>query len=166
MSHLPEPYAGTKAIHRGDPEALAALEGAQVPGWGGYDYGQLAPVVDAMEIYNLGNAIEIARSLNPILPVLATCFSAERGGAASPLACMAAGRAGNHHLDEDGSVAGPDGQPGPHGALLAPMWREQTGALGVQLLEAQSAPGQVAILYSQASFRMTWLLDWRPGGDA
>ena len=46
--------AGTKAIHRGDPEALSALEGAQVPGRGGYDYGQLAPAVDAMEIYDFG----------------------------------------------------------------------------------------------------------------
>jgi hypothetical protein len=68
--------------------------------------------------------------------------------------------------DEDSRIVGPDGEPGPRGALFAPMWREQTGALGAQLLEAKPAAGQVAILYSQASFRMTWPLDRRPGGDA
>ena len=121
--------AGTNAIHRGDPVALAALE-AQAPGWGGYDYGQLAPAVDAMEIYDMGNAIEIARSLNPNLRVLVTCFGADA--------------AGQHHLWRDGSWArrGPSSGmrtaalPGrtvsraPRGALFAPIWREQTGALG------------------------------------
>ncbi|SEP43716.1 Beta-galactosidase [Rhodospirillales bacterium URHD0017] len=158
--------AGTNAIHRGDPEALAALEGAQVPGWGGYDYGQLAPAVDAMEIYDLGNAIEIARSLNPDLRVLVTSFDANEAEQHRLWHAWLLGAQGTIIWDEDGSVAGPDGRPGPRGALFAPMWREQTGALGAQLLEAQPAPGQVAILYSQASFRMTWLLDRRPSGDA
>ena len=158
--------AGTNAIHRGDPEALAALEGAQTPGWGGYDYGQLAPAVDAMEIYDLGNAIEIARSLNPQLRVLVTCFGADAAERHRLWRAWLLGAQGTIIWDEDGSVSGPDGQPGPRGASLAPIWREQTGALGAQLLEAQPAAGQVAILYSQASFRMTWLLDRRPGGDA
>ncbi|MPZ35277.1 MAG: hypothetical protein GEV13_30605 [Rhodospirillales bacterium] len=158
--------AGTNAIHRGDPEALAALEGAQAPGWGGYDYGQLAPAVDAMEIYDMGNAIEIARSLNPKLRVLVTCFGVDAAEQHHLWRVWLLGAQGTIIWDEDGSVAGPDGQPGPRGALFAPIWREQTGALGAQLLEAQPAPGQVAILYSQASFRMTWLLDRRPGGDA
>jgi hypothetical protein len=158
--------AGTNAIHRGDPEALAALEGAQAPGWGGYDYGQLAPAVDAMEIYDMGNAIEIARSLNPNLRVLVTCFGADAAEQHHLWRVWLLGAQGTIIWDEDGSVAGPHGQPGPRAALFAPIWREQTGALGAQLLEAQPAPGQVAILYSQASFRMTWLLDRRPGGDA
>ena len=158
--------AGTKAIHRGDPEALSALEGAQAPGWGGYDYGQLAPAVDAMEIYDSGNAIEIARSLNPDLRVLVTCFGADAAEQHRLWHAWLLGAQGTIIWDEDGSVAGPDGKPGPRGALFAPIWREQTGALGAQLLEAQPVPGQVAILYSQASFRMTWLLDRRPGGDA
>jgi hypothetical protein len=158
--------AGTNAIHRGDQEALAALEGAQVPGWGGYDYGQLAHAVDAMEIYDLGNAIEIARSLNPDLRVLFTCFGADAAELHRLWRVWLLGAQGTIIWDEDGSVAGPDGRPGPRGTLFAPLWREQTGALGAQLLEARPAPGQVAILYSQASFRMTWLLDRRPGGDA
>ncbi len=43
---------GTDAVHRGDPHALAAIEGAQVPGWGGYDYALLSHAVDVMEIYD------------------------------------------------------------------------------------------------------------------
>ena len=30
--------AGTDAVHAADPGALAGIEGAQIPGWGGYDY--------------------------------------------------------------------------------------------------------------------------------
>lgn len=157
--------AGTNAIHRGDPEALAALEGAQVPGWGGYDYGQLAHAVDAMEIYDLGNAIEIARSLKPDLRVLITCFGADAAEQHRLWHAWLRGVQGTIIWDEDGGIAGADGQPGPRGTRFAPIWREQTGALGAQLLEAQPVSGQVAILYSQASFRMTWLLDRRPGGD-
>ena len=103
--------AGTNAIHRGDPEALAALEGAQVPGWGGYDYGQLAHAVDAMEIYDLGNAIEIARSLNPNLRVLVTCFGADAAELHRLWRVWLLGAQGTIIWDEDGSVAGPDGQP-------------------------------------------------------
>jgi hypothetical protein len=158
--------AGTEAIHRGDPEALAALEGAQVPGWGGYDYGLLAPAVDAMEIYPDGNAIEIARSINPDLRVLVTSFGADAAEQHRLWRAWLLGAQGTIIWDEDGSVAGPDGKAGLRGALLAPIWREQIGALGAQLLEARPVPGQVAILYSQASFRMTWLLDRRPNGDA
>jgi hypothetical protein len=158
--------AGTNAIHRGDPEALAALEGAQVPGWGGYDYGQLAPAVDAMEIYDMGNAIEIARSLNPNLRVLVTSFGANEVELHRLWHAWLLGAQGTIIWDEDSRIVGPGGEPGPRGALFAPMWREQTGALGAQLLEAKPAASQVAILYSQASFRMAWLLDRRPGGDA
>ena len=57
--------AGTEAIHQADPHAVAAIEGAQIPGWGGYDYSRLATSVDAMELYDLGDNIEIVRSFQP-----------------------------------------------------------------------------------------------------
>ena len=37
---------GTDAVHAADPHALAAIEGGQIPGWGGYDYTRLAHAVD------------------------------------------------------------------------------------------------------------------------
>ena len=62
--------AGTAAVHRADPEALAGIEGGQVPGWGGYDYGLISSAVDLMEIYDAGTSLEIAQSLNPDLRTL------------------------------------------------------------------------------------------------
>jgi len=53
--------AGTEATHSADPQAVAAIEGGQIPGWGGYDYSRLAASVDAMELYDLGDNVEIVR---------------------------------------------------------------------------------------------------------
>ena len=157
--------AGADAIHLGDRDALAALEGGQVPGWGGYDYGLLAPVLDVMEIYDDGgNAIEVARSLNPGLRVLTTSFG---DGAAERRRLWRAwllGARGSIIWDESGDVVGADGTVGRRAGELGPVWRALTGALGAQLLDAAPAPGQSAILYSQASFRLTWLLDRRADG--
>ena len=38
---------------------MPAIEGGQVPGWGGYDYSLLARAVDAMEIYDAGDNVAI-----------------------------------------------------------------------------------------------------------
>jgi hypothetical protein len=43
---------GAEAIHEADPEAVAAVEGGQIPGWGSYDYSPLAGSIDAMEPYD------------------------------------------------------------------------------------------------------------------
>jgi len=66
--------AGTDAVHAADPSARAALTGGQLPGWGGYNYSQLAAAVDVIEMSNEGNSVEIARSLAPGLITLMTSF--------------------------------------------------------------------------------------------
>ena len=66
--------AGTDAIHAADPRARAALEGAQIPGWGGYDYRRLGDAVDVIEMYDSGNNTEIAHSLFPKLILLMTAY--------------------------------------------------------------------------------------------
>ncbi len=155
---------GTDAVHRGDPAALAALEGAQVPGWGGYDYGKLADTVDVMEIYDAGEALEIAHSLNPKLHVLTTIGL---GGAAERRQVWHAWLLGGEGLvlwDEAHGFMGEDGRPGPAGLAFASLFRELGGALGSQWLDAKPEPGRTAILYSQASYRMQWLLDRRAAG--
>jgi hypothetical protein len=43
--------SGNDAVHAAYPGAVSAIEGAQIPGWGGYDYFRLATSVDAMELY-------------------------------------------------------------------------------------------------------------------
>ena len=71
---------GTDAVHAADPSALAAIEGAQMPGWGGYDYTRLAHAVDVMEVYDAGENLSILRSFNPRLIPLTTSFGARAGG--------------------------------------------------------------------------------------
>src|SRR5207244_3595394 len=75
---------GSEAVHAADPEALSAIEGAQIPGWGGYDYSRLATAVDAMELYDNGGNIEMVRAFNPKV-VRLTTFSG--GGARKSIAC-------------------------------------------------------------------------------
>jgi hypothetical protein len=62
----------TETIHQADPQAVASTEGAQIPGSSGYDYSRLAADVDAMELYDFGDNVEIVRSFNPRLITLLT----------------------------------------------------------------------------------------------
>jgi len=109
---------GTDAVHRADPAALAGLEGAQVPGWGGYDYGLLAGAVDVMEIYDTGNALELARVFNPALIPLGTAFSYGPREAHRAWRELLHGGRGMVVWDDAGDVVGPDGAAGPRGRFL------------------------------------------------
>ena len=66
--------SGTDAIHTAAPDAMSAIEGTQIPGWGGYDYSRLAGSVDAMELHDYADNVAIARSFNPELIMLTTSF--------------------------------------------------------------------------------------------
>ena len=154
---------GTGAVHRADPMALAALEGGQIPGWGGYDYSLLAPAVDAMEIYNVGNSVELAHAFNPKLILLRTSFgTGPRETHAAWWHVLHGGR-GVIVWDERDDVVGPDGTPGPRGQEIAGMVKA-IRAVAPRLLASVPAPDPVAVLYSQASFRTRWLLDQRARG--
>ncbi len=151
--------AGTEAVHRADPTARAAIEGAQAPGWGGYDYTLLAGAVDVMEVYDIGNSVEIAHALNPDLVLLTT------SGAAGPREtwrlwhAALLGVRGVILWDPDGAVVGPDGIPGPRGAALAPLFAALRGAATARLAAGAPAADPVGILYSPLSWRLRWLLD-------
>ncbi len=155
--------AGTAAVHSADPAALAGLEGAQVPGWGGYDYGRLASTVDVMEIYDTGNALELAHALNPALLTLSTAFAAGPREVHRAWRDLLRGGRGMVIWDEAGDVVGPDGAPGPRGlaiqALVAGLRK-----VAPALLVSPPQPSAVAVLYSQASFRTRWMLDQQPKG--
>ena len=157
--------AGTDAVHRADPAGLAALEGAQVPGWGGYDYGRLAPAVDVMEIYDTGNALELAHAFNPALIPLGTAFSTGPREVHRAWRELLHGSRGMIVWDEAGDVVGADGAAGPRGRFLQGL---ATALRGVSpaLLAATPRPSPVAVLYSQASYRIRWLLDQQPKGAA
>lgn len=157
---------GSDALHAADPRARSGLEGAQMPGWGGYDYGLLAPAVDVMEIYDHGSDIAIARGLNPRLIILNT----------SPLADPRDLRAVWHHLlegarglilwDPDNAFVDDAGAPTQRGRVLAGLVGTLRSGLAAQLIASARQKSAVAILYSQASYRLEWLLDRRRGGGA
>ena len=155
---------GTKALHRADAHALAALEGAQTPGWGGYDYTRLAGAIDVLEAYDYHNNIEIAKSLNPDLVVLTTSFS---GGPAEFHRVwheMLLGGGGIVLWDEEHGFAAKNGDLGPRAREMAPLFAELTGGIGSQLIASEPARDRVAILYSPASFRLSWLADRQTDG--
>jgi len=63
---------GVDAVRSVDPDAHVAIAGAQMPGWGGYDYWRLCRVLNAMEPYDIGNNIEMIRSFNPKIALVTT----------------------------------------------------------------------------------------------
>jgi hypothetical protein len=151
--------AGTAAVHQADPRARAGLEGAQVPGWGGYDYTQLAGAVDVMEITGADSARAIAQALNPALITLATTDGATARDRHDLWQAILAGSRGVILWDPDGDIARPDGTPGPRGPALAGIFADLAGPPGQRLLAGVPQTDPVAILYSPASFRLAWILD-------
>ena len=155
---------GTRAVHGADPHALAALEGAQTPGWGGYDYTRLAGTVDVLEAYDFHNNIEIAKSLNPGLVVLTTSFGTGPAEFHRIWHEAMLGGGGIILWDEEHGFATENGDVGPRGREMAPLFAELTGGFGAQLLASQPAADKIAILYSPESFRLSWLADRQADG--
>ena len=154
---------GTAAVHLADPAALAGLEGGQTPGWGGYDYSLLAPAVDVMEIYDHGNAVELARAFNPRLISLRTSSGVGDREVHAAWRHLILGGRGMIVWDERNDVVQADGEPNQRGRQIAQLARSMR-AVAPQLLASEPALDPVAVLYSQASFRIRWMLDQRTRG--
>ncbi len=153
--------AGTDALHRADPAARGAIEGAQMPGWGGYDYSRLARSVDVMEAYDYGSSIDIARAMNPALILLTTSFE---GGPRENWRLWHTALQGARGVvvwDETGDFAAADGKIGARGRSVAASLAELSGGVGDLLIAARPDPGTVGVVYSPASFRVNWILDHR-----
>ncbi len=157
---------GTDAVHRADPHALSAIEGVQIPGWGGYDYTKLARSVDLMEIYDGDENLPLMRAFNPDLIPLITSFTGDSAGLHAIWRSVLRGARGLILWDEDDSIVRPDASPGPRAAAYAPVFAALNGEIGRRMIAAQPIYDAVAILYSPASFRMTWILDQRGDPDA
>ena len=154
--------AGTEALHRADASARAGLEGGQLPGWGGYDYFRLAPAVDVLEIYDEANNVAIAHAASPNTIILRTSFSAGDGSEA--WRNMLQGGRGTVVWDEGDQVVHPDGSPAPRGAELSRL-ANAIRAVAPTILASQPDRDPVAVLVSQSSFRVQWLLDRRNGAS-
>jgi Beta-galactosidase len=155
--------AGTDALHEAAPAARAGLEGAQVPGTGGYDYTKLSTAVDVLEVTGGEPAFDVAHALNPALVLLTTIGRADAAARHALWRALLAGGRGVVLWDPDAQFSRPDGTPGPNGQALAPLFAEFRGPLGATLIAARPHPDPVAILYSPASFRTRWLLDRQAG---
>ena len=156
---------GTDAIHRADPTALSAIEGVQVPGWGGYDYAKLAHAVDVMEIYDGDENLPLVRSINPHVVPLVTSFGFGRADLHGIWRTLLRGARGLILWDEDDGIVRPDSSLGARGKAYAPVFAALHGEIGRRLLDAEPIYDSVAILYSPVSFRVNWILDHRRDGD-
>src|SRR5262249_14703051 len=126
--------AGTEAVHEADPAAYAGIEGGQIPGWGGYDYTQLADAVDLMELYDYGDNVGIVRSLNPRVILLATAFTDNPAAAIRIWKGLARGERGLILWDPANRLTNPDGSPAPAGKAFAPALQRITSGLGALLI--------------------------------
>ena len=156
---------GRQAVHDADPHAYAGIEGAQMPGWGGYDYTRLASAVDVMEPYDRGGNFEIVRALNPKIVLLTTSAGGETE-AHSLWRQLLRGSRGVIFWDPKYQIVGKDGRIGERGRSIAPHLKEIKGGMGALLIHSQRQTAPVAVLYSPASMRAQWMLDWQPKGTA
>ena len=155
---------GTQAVHRADPNALAALEGAQIPGWGGYNYERLAPAVDVMELYDFGNNVNIVRSIAPNVITLTTSALAGPEDLRAVWHELLLGGRGLILWDPHGSFVDEDGKPSASGRVLETLATEIRSGLGEQLIASPPITDPIAILYSPQSERIEWLLARRADG--
>jgi hypothetical protein len=154
---------GTDALHAADPHALSALEGGQIPGWGGYNYSHLATAVDIMEMTDEGNGVEIALSLSPKLSTLMTSSLVSSKEVHSVWHRLLLGGRGLILWDPDGAFVGDDGCPTERGLALRRL-ASQVRPIAAQLVASKPVYDPVAILYSPESFRTQWLLDRKADG--
>ncbi|HYK79090.1 MAG TPA: alpha-amylase family protein, partial [Micropepsaceae bacterium] len=158
---------GTDAIHSADPKALAAITGAQTPGWGGYDYAYLAGAVDLIEPYDLGGNVDIVHALNSQMRIITTSFGLEPKGAHRVWHELLHGSRGLVLWEPpDKKFLRDDGTLDARGKDAAPYFREIREGIGALLINSRSSPAEIAVLYSPASMRTQWMLDWQAKGDA
>ena len=155
---------GTDAVHSADPDAYSAIEGAQIPGWGGYDYSLLTKVLDAVEPDR--GAIGIVRSLNPKMVVLTTAFVQGPWEKHRVWSELLHGSRGLILWDPKSEYVGKDGRVGPRGRDSHSYYTEIRGGIGALLINSERQTDPIAIHYSQASLRTEWMLEQRPKGEA
>jgi hypothetical protein len=157
---------GTDAIHEVDKDAYVSIGGGQMPGWGGYDYARLTKALTAIEPYDIGNNVEIIRSLNPNMPMLTTAFANGNWEKHRVWTELLHGNRGLIVWDDKHEYVGPDGKPGPRGMEASTYYNELRNGIAAQIINSQSLSDPIAIHYSQASMRTEWMLARRPEGDA
>jgi len=151
---------GTDAIHEVDRDAYVSIGGGQMPGWGGYDYSRLTQSLTAIEPYDIGNNVEIIRSLNPDMPMLTTGFANGNWEKHRVWRELLHGNRGLILWDEKQEYAG------ARGAEASKYYNEIRSGIGALIINSTRVTDPIAIHYSQASMRTEWMLSRRSEGDA
>jgi hypothetical protein len=156
---------GADAVHSVDPRAFIGIGGGQMPGWGGYDYARITAALNAIEPYDIGNNIEIIRSLNPEMVVLTTSFARGPWEKHRVWYELLHGNRGLIIWDDKAAFVGADNAIGDRGREVAPYYNELRGGIAAQLIAGRRTADPVAIHYSQPSMRIEWMLAQRAKGE-
>jgi hypothetical protein len=157
---------GRKAVEEVDPEAYVNIGGGQRPGWGGYDYARITKALTAIEPYDIGNNVEIIRSLNPAMAMMSTGFARSPWEQQRVWRELFHGHRGLIIWDEKREYVSPDGRAGERGKDAAKYYNEIRNGAGALIINSTPVNEPIAIHYSQASMRTEWMLARRPEGDA
>jgi hypothetical protein len=157
---------GTKAIHEVDPDAYVGVGGGQMPGWGGYDYARLTHALTEIEPYDIGNNVEIIRSLNPDMPMVTTGFANGKWEEHRVWYELLHNNRGLIIWDQKHEYVRPDGEPEERGREAGAYYNELRDGIGAQIINSRLMTDRIAIHYSQPSLRTEWMLARKPEGDA
>ncbi|NUN03070.1 MAG: beta-galactosidase [Bryobacteraceae bacterium] len=157
---------GADAVRSVDPDAYVGIGGAQMPGWGGYDYSKIVQAVSALEPYDIGNNIEIIRSLNPELAVVTVAFARGPWEKHRVWYELLHGNRGLLIWDDKNEFVTKEGTPGERGLEVKPYYLELKRGIASLLMNSERRADPIAIHYSQPSMRTEWMLAQRPKGEA
>jgi len=156
---------GNDAVRSVDPEAYVGIGGAQMPGWGGYDYARLAQALTAMEPYDIGNNIEIIRSLNPRLAVVTTAFAKGPWEKHRVWYELLHGNRGLVIWDDKNEFVTREGEVNARGREAQAYYSELRNGIASLLNNSERLADPIAMHYSQPSMRTEWMLAHRGLGD-
>jgi hypothetical protein len=161
-----------------DPHALCSTEGGQAPfpfGW--YNYENVVKVVDVIEPYNIGNNVEVVRSLNPSVIMVSTHgFEHSPGKPLTDLDRLYQKRApqpiwwGLFH-GHRGSLIWDDNLPEyrfidqgtrqltPSAVTFSDVFTELHQGVAKLIINSRRLHNGIAIHFSQPSMQVHWLLD-------
>jgi hypothetical protein len=157
---------GADAVHSVDPDAYVGIGGAQMPGWGGYDYYRMTQALTAIEPYDIGNNIEIIRSLNPKMAVVTTAFAHGPWEKHRVWYELLHGNRGLILWDDKNEFVTKEGTVGARGREVEPYYTELRSGIAALVMNSERLADPIAIHYSQSSMRTEWMLAHRPNGDA
>ena len=157
---------GMDAVRSVDPHAYVGIGGAQMPGWGGYDYFLMTQSLSAIEPYDIGNNIEIIRSLNPGMAVVTTAFAHGPWEKHRVWYELLHGSRGLIIWDDKNEFVTKEGKVGARGREVEPYYTELRNGIAAMLINSERLADPIAIHYSQSSMRTEWMLVQKPNGDA